>query len=261
MMLFRGQMSKFRIIPTILTDGNRVLKGKNFDSSRPVGILEPLINVYESRDIDELVILDTNATHESRTFNPNLIISACSTLSIPLTIGGGFKDIHQIEMALNNGADKVVIGTASLTNKNLVKRASSHFGSQCLVGSLDIKLLDTENIYINCGRTKLNFDPLSAAAELESIGIGEILLQIIDKEGTLSGVSIEIASSILEKVNIPVIYSGGISSNQDFLEIAQRGFSGAAAGALFQFTENTPNSVREFLEQNNISVRKSLRYT
>jgi cyclase len=260
-MLLLGQMSKFRIIPTILTDGYRVLKGKNFDSSRPVGILEPLINVYESRDIDELVILDTKATHEGRTFNPSLIISACSTLSIPLSIGGGFKDIHQIEMALNNGADKVVIGAASLTNKDLVKKASTYFGSQCLVGSLDLKLFDTDNIYINSGRTKLRIDPLSAATELESMGIGEILLQIIDKEGTLSGISLDIASSILEKVNIPVVYSGGISSNQDFLEIAQRGFSGAAAGALFQFTENTPNSVREFLDQNNISVRKSLRYT
>lgn len=261
MMLSPGQMSKFRIIPTILTDGYRVLKGKNFDSSRPVGILEPLINVYESRDIDELVILDTKATNESRTFNPNLIISACSTLSIPLSIGGGFNAISQIEMALNNGADKVVIGTASLTNKNLVKSASSYFGSQCLVGCIDIKILDTENIYINSGSTKLKIDPVNAAIELESLGIGEILIQVIDKEGTLSGVSLEIASTILQKVSIPVIYSGGISSNQDFLEVATRGFSGAAAGALFQFTENTPNSVREFLNQNKVSVRRSLKYT
>jgi cyclase len=254
-------MSKFRIIPTILTDGNKVLKGKKFDSSRPVGILEPLINVYESRDVDELVILDTKATLENRTFNSKLIKSACATLSRPLSIGGGFSDIYQIENALNLGADKVVVGPAVLTKNGFIEKASSYFGSQCLVGCIDIRILDTQNIYIRSGGTKFNVDPVSAALKLESLGIGEILIQIIDKEGSLSGISLEIASSILEKVTIPVVYSGGISSNQDFLDIAQRGFSGAAAGALFQFTETTPNSVRKFLEQNNITVRRDFKYT
>ncbi len=254
-------MSKFRIIPTILTDGNRVLKGKNFDSSRPVGIIEPLINVYESRDVDELIILDTKATFENRTFNSNMIKSACEALSSPLSIGGGFSDVYQIEKALNHGADKVVLGTASLTKDGLVKKASSYFGSQCLIGCIDIRIMDTENIFIGSGGTKLKIDPVSAAIKLESLGIGEILIQIIDKEGTLSGISLDMASSILEKVHIPVVYSGGISGNQDFLNIAQRGFSGAAAGALFQFTEATPNLVREFLDQNNIAVRKAFKYT
>ena len=259
MMLFLGQMSKFRIIPTVLTDGYRVLKGKNFDSSRPVGVLEPLINIYENRDVDELIILDTKATNENRMFNVDLIKNACSTLSIPLSIGGGFKNLSQIETALKNGADKVVVGTAAFTNSDLVKKASSYFGSQCLVGCIDFKISDTNRIYIHSGTTEIRIDPICAALQLEELGIGEILIQNIDKEGTLSGIDLHIANKILDKVKIPVIYSGGISKNEDFLEIAQRGFQGGAAGALFQFTEITPNLVRDFLSSKGIKIRTTLK--
>lgn len=252
-------MSKFRIIPTILTDGFRVLKGKNFDSSRPVGVLEPLINIYETRDVDELIILDTKATHESRMFNNDIIKNACSTLSIPLSIGGGFKNLSQIERALKFGADKVVVGTAAFTDSNLIKKASSFFGSQCLVGCIDFKILDSNKIYIHSGSSEVRLDPITAALQLEEFGIGEILIQNIDKEGTLSGIDLTIAHQILDKVNIPVVYSGGISNNEDFLEIAQLGFSGGAAGALFQFTENTPNSVRNFLGSKGIKIRTTLK--
>jgi cyclase len=251
-------MVKFRIIPSILTDGHRVLKGKNFESTRPVGVLEPLINIYESRDVDELIILDTKATQEKRNFNYELLKSACSTLSIPLAIGGGFNNVRQIETALKLGADKIVIGDACFKDEYFIQNASSYFGSQCLVGSLDIRILDENNIYLKSGLEILRLDPVEAALKLESLGIGEILIQIIDKEGTLSGVNIDIPSQIVKQVNIPVVYSGGISSCQDFLSIARNGFAGAAAGALFQFTEHTPKTIREYLEENGIPVRKTV---
>ena len=251
-------MVKFRIIPSILTDGHRVLKGKNFESTRPVGVLEPLINIYESRDIDELMILDTKATQESRNFNYELLKSACSTLSVPLAIGGGFNNVKQIETALKLGADKIVIGNACFRNESLIGSASSYFGSQCLVGSLDFRISDENKIYLKSGLEVLHLNPIDAALKLESLGIGELLIQIIDKEGTLSGANINIASQIVKKVNIPVVYSGGISSSQDFLSIARNGFAGASAGALFQFTEHTPKIIREYLHVNGIPVRKTV---
>jgi cyclase len=250
-------MVNFRIIPSILTDGHRVLKGKNFKSTRPVGILEPLINIYESRDVDELMILDTKATQENRNFNYELIKNACSTLSVPLSIGGGFNNVKQIETALKLGADKVVIGNACFKDEFLIQNASSYFGSQCLVGSLDIRIEDKNNIYVKSGLEIFHLHPVEAALKLEYLGIGEILIQVIDKEGTLSGVNIDIASQIVNQVNIPVVYSGGVSSGQDFLSIARKGFAGASAGALFQFTENTPKSIREYLQINGIPVRKT----
>jgi cyclase len=252
-------MSKFRIIPIVLTDGVNTLKGEQFNPWRPVGIIQSALNIYESRDVDEFVLIDVSARSKSTSIDQALIKVACETLSVPLTIGGGLTSVDQIRASLKAGADKVILGTSAFTNPNLVSEASLEFGSQAIICSLDIDSNNQNIVYTQGGQKKLELDAIQAAQNLERLGAGELLIQLVDLEGKLSGINLEIANKIMRNVNIPVSVGGGISNPKDFLQIYKSGFSGAVVGALFQFTENTPNSIRDFLASMGVEVRNKFK--
>jgi cyclase len=248
-------MSKFRIIPIILTDGINVLKGEKFNPWRPVGILEPLLNIYENRDVDELILIDVDANSRLECISTEIVSRACKTLSIPLSVGGGLNSLDRIRNVLKAGADKVIIGSSSITDPHLIQDARDEFGSQSIICSLDINSTDLNQIFINGGRNRIEVNAVKAAIDLENSGAGEIFIQLIDLEGTLNGVDLSIASKIIKEVSVPVSIAGGINSNNDFYKIYETGFSGAGVGAFFQFTENTPSTVRGHLISRNVQTR------
>ena len=241
-------MSKFRIIPIILIDGINVLKGTRFNSWRPIGSILPALNIFEKREVDELILIDVNATKENRCIDSEIILQASKILSIPLTVGGGIKSLKDIEVVLKSGADKVIIGAQSITNPELIINASDNFGSQSIICSVDIKTDEPEFVYINSGTTKITKNPSDQAKELIDSGAGEILIQAIDKDGTMEGMNLEIPFQIkLENPFASILISGGFSNQSELDEIYLKGFSGIGVGALFQFTEVTPNNLRNYM--------------
>ena len=252
-------MSKFRIIPIILTDGINVLKGEKFDPWRPVGILEPLLNIYENRDVDELILIDVHANSRLEYISTEIVSRACKTLSIPLSVGGGLNSLERIRNVLKAGADKVIIGSSSITDPDLIQGARDEFGSQSIICSLDIDSTDLNHIFTHGGRNRIEVNAVKAAIDLENNGAGEIFIQLIDLEGTLNGVDLNTASKIIKEVSVPVSIAGGVNSNNDFYRIYETGFSGVGVGAFFQFTENTPSTVRSHLISRNVQTRNLFR--
>lgn len=250
-------MSKFRVIPIILIDGINILKGNKFNSWRPIGSIIPALNIFENRDVDELMLIDVNATRENRSFDIELIKEASKILSIPLTVGGGIKSLKCIEDALKAGADKVLIGTAPVIYPELVLKASENFGSQSLICSVDIKIEETESIYINSGSKRISKTPNEYAKEVIDAGAGEILVQTIDRDGMLEGMDLKIPIEIkLKNPNTPILISGGFANQSEINEIYENGFSGLGIGALFQFTEVTPNMLRNYMLDSGFKTRK-----
>jgi cyclase len=250
-------MSKFRIIPIILIDGINVVKGNKFDSWRPIGSIIPALNIFESRDVDELMLIDVRATKESRNIDFDLVKEASRILSVPLTVGGGINSLSSIEYALKSGADKVLLGTSPVTVPDLVSEASDNFGSQSIICSIDIKSNQSDSIYVNSGTCKIPITPKIYAKELADAGTGEILIQTIDRDGMLEGMDLKLPMEIkLENPSTPILVSGGFSSEDQLNEIYLNGFSGVGVGALFQFTQVTPNGLRSYMLNSGFRTRK-----
>ena len=228
-------MLKNRIIPTLLWKNLGLVKGKKFDSWRIIGSVLPAIKIYNSRDVDELMLLDITATSEQREPDEESIKSFASECFVPFCIGGGINRLSQIEYLLRSGADKVSINTFAYTSPRFIKEASNNFGSQCVVVSIDVK-------------------------KMEDMGCGEILLTSIDRDGTLDGYDHELIRLISKSVNIPVIASGGAKNYHDMVyAIKNSGASAVAASSMFNFTEQTPNQAKNYMFLNGIAVRDSLK--
>lgn len=250
-------MLKIRIIPTILYDEFKMVKGINFNSWRTVGNIIQAIRIYKIRQVDELILLDISATNKNKEINLDLIKDISEDSFMPLTFGGGIKNIEQISNIIKNGADKVSINSAATNNLELIYNASRDFGSQCIVVSIDYKIENNQIvIYSNSGTKKTNLNILDYIKNLEEAGAGEILLNSIDKEGTMSGYDIKTIKLITENSGIPIIASGGCGKPKDMLDLVKKAeISGMAAASIFHFTHNTPNNIKEYLQENAIPVR------
>lgn len=251
-------MPKCRIIPTILTDGYSQVKGQSFDSWRTVGSVIAAAKVFSRRDVDELVLLDVSARSRGKTIDFELVSSVAEFLRVPFCVGGGIDNIDQIKSILSSGADKVVLGTSSLSGSNLIENAANFFGSQAVVCSVDYKEINgTPKVTSHSGSKLHHIHPVELAVMAEKMGAGEILLQNVQRDGTMSGVNVEIIREVASSVNVPVIASGGIGKIQDFEDLLSSGASAVAAGAVFQFTPITPKEVRQHLASRGFQVRKS----
>lgn len=248
-------MPKVRIIPTLLTDGINLVKGERFDSWRTVGFVAGAARVFSMRDVDELVVLDVRASQESRRIADLLIESVAECLSIPLTVGGGIRSLADVEAALRSGADKVVIGSAVHEDPSFIARAADTFGSQAIVGSVDVAVDGGFQTSSNSGRQKHALSAVELAHRFENLGAGEILLQSTVRDGTQVGMDLVSIADVAGSVNIPVIASGGAGSYQDILLAVEAGASAVAAGAIFQFTQQTPAGSRDYLAQHGHPVR------
>ncbi len=217
------------------------------------------IKVYNLRGVDELVFLDVTATTDGRPPDFELIDELADECFMPFTVGGGIRELDEIAHLLAVGADKVAIGTALVEDPTLIQRAADRFGSQCIVGVIDVRRDEDSRptVWTRSGVKRTGADPLELAVECQRLGAGELLLQSIDRDGTMTGYDIDLVQSISHEVSVPVIASGGAGGYQHMADvILQGGAAAVAAASIFHFTECTPMEAKEHLRASGVPVRK-----
>jgi cyclase len=250
-------MTAKRIIPCLDVMNGRVVKGKNFINLKDAGHPEELAAFYDKEGADELVFLDITASHEKRKTIIDVVEKTAEKVFLPLTVGGGIRNIDDIRKLLEAGADKISINTTAIKNPEIIKEGSEIFGAQCIVVAIDAKrVLSKWEVYINGGRTPTGLDALEWAKKAEELGAGEILLTSMDRDGTKIGFDIPITRAISESVNIPVIASGGAGEPVHFYEALVDGKADAVlAAGILHYGQYTIKQIKEYLNNKNIEVR------
>ncbi|MDQ3000959.1 MAG: imidazole glycerol phosphate synthase cyclase subunit [Fibrobacterota bacterium] len=253
-------MLKVRIIPTMLWKDVGLVKGVGFDSWRRTGTLLPAVKVYNTRQVDELILVDIMATREGRTPDYDVINDISAECFVPFTVGGGVRDISHVRELLRAGADKVCVNSGIYTDPNLIREAAERFGSQCIVASIDAKRREGGGYecWSHSGTKPTGKDLVEWARTIEGLGVGEILITSIERDGTMEGYDLDMIKSVADAVRIPVIASGGAGKYEDMLAAVQTaGASAVAAASIFHFTEQTPLEAKTFLGSNGVPVRNS----
>ncbi len=251
-------MLKKRIIPTLLYKNHGLVKGIGFDSWRRVGTALPAIKVFNNREVDELVLLDIAATPENRLVDLEEIDRLADECFMPLTVGGGVREMDDIHRLLRAGADKVALNTGALHRPELIREAAASFGSQCIVISIDARGESSGKyeVYGHCGQKPTGKNVVAWAQEVESLGAGEILLTSVERDGTMDGYDVRLIKAVSEAVSIPVIASGGAGNYEHMAQAFLEGNASAvAAASIFQFTEQTPLEAKRYLQGKGIEVR------
>ena len=245
-----------RIIPCLDVKDGRVVKGINFINLVDAGDPVECAKIYSDLNADELVFLDITASSDNRKTIVDVVRNTAKKVFIPFTVGGGIRTTADMREILTAGADKVSINSSAIKNPDLINEGAKMFGNQCIVVAIDAKREgDSFKVYINGGRVRTDIDAIEWAKEAEKRGAGEILLTSMDKDGTKSGYDIELTKRVCEAVNIPVIASGGAGKMEDFSEVLE--FADAAlAASLFHFKEIEISDLKDYLENNNIPVRR-----
>ena len=245
-----------RIIPCLDVKDGRVVKGINFINLIDAGDPVECAKIYSDLNADELVFLDITASSDNRKTIVDVVRNTAKKVFIPFTVGGGIRSTSDMREILQAGADKISINSSAIKNPDLINEGAKMFGNQCIVVAIDAKREnDSFKVYINGGRVRTDIDAIEWAKEAEKRGAGEILLTSMDKDGTKSGYDVELTKRVCEAVNIPVIASGGAGKLEDFKEILE--YSDAAlAASLFHFKEIEIEKLKDYLEDNNIPVRR-----
>lgn len=249
-------MLKTRIIPTLLWKDVGLVKGVGFDSWRRVGSVLPAIKVYNTRQVDELIVVDIMAGKEGREPDFDTVSDFSAECFVPLTVGGGITSIEHIKKMLRAGADKVALNSFLYKNPEIITQAADKFGSQCIVASIDAKKVgDTYECYSSCGVVATGRNVVEWAQELEARGAGEVLITSIENDGTMQGYDLDLIRNVSAAINIPVIASGGAGGYQHMHDALISGASAVAAASIFHFTEQTPMEAKSFLKSKGIPVR------
>jgi imidazole glycerol-phosphate synthase subunit HisF len=249
-----------RIIPTLLWKHHGLVKGVKFDSWRRVGPVLPAVKVYNSREVDELILLDITASREGHEPDHEDVADFSEECAVPLTIGGGISNTEQIVALLHAGADKISINSAAYSNPALIDAAARRFGAQCVVASIDARRLDDGmyRCFSHAATADAAREPAGWARELADRGAGEILLTSIDRDGTMSGYDLDLVAQVTESVPVPVIASGGAGNYQHMIDVVkQSGASAVACASIFHFTEQTPAGAKAALQAAGIPVRRN----
>jgi cyclase len=246
-----------RIIPCLDIKDGRTVKGVNFINLRDAGDPVELGARYAQEGADELVFLDITATNERRKTLTKLVREIAKVVNIPFTVGGGIGSIKDVSELLSAGADKISINSAAVRCPQLINDLSKEFGSQCIMVAIDAKKeADDCWVYLNGGRLKTEKKALDWAVEVEQRGAGEILLTSMNHDGSKNGFAIDLTKDISEKVNIPVIASGGAGKKEHFTEVFQEGKADAAlAASIFHFGEIPLPELKAFLVEQGIAIR------
>lgn len=247
-------MLKVRIVPVVLFRGHEAFKGKGFKSWRSTGSVVSAVKVHARRGVDELFLLDIGATPGEKEPDFDLLRTITADVFMPLTFGGGIRTVEHFQTALANGADKVAICTAALEVPDLIEHASKRFGAQAVTVSIDVHV--GQHIAVCAGsRAHLRKHPVEFARECEARGAGEILLNAIERDGTMQGYDLDTIAAVSAAVKIPVIACGGAGRLEDFSAALRAGAHAVAAGAVFDFTSITPAQVALHLHEQGFPVR------
>jgi cyclase len=251
-----------RILPCLDVNNGRVVKGVNFVDLKDAGDPVELAKVYNDAGADELVFLDITATHEARDTMVDVVYRTAEQVFIPLTVGGGIKTLENVKNLLRAGADKVSINSTAVKNPSFINKASDRFGVQCIVVAIDARRRNEPNnlgwdVYVRGGRENTGIDALQWAEEVTKRGAGELLITSMDADGTKAGYDLELTKAIAERVEIPVIASGGAGNCQHIYEAVTEGRAEAALlASLLHYGELTVTEIKNFLSDRHITVRK-----
>ncbi len=253
-----------RIIPCLDVKDGRVVKGVNFVGLRDAGDPVEAAQRYDAEGADELTFLDITASHEKRDIILDVVRHTAETVFMPLTVGGGVRELRDIRNLLNAGADKVSINTAAVNAPDFVGRASERFGNQCIVVAIDAKRVASDGddprweVFTHGGRNPTGLDVLEWARRMESFGAGEILLTSMDRDGTRDGYDIALTSAVARSVEVPVIASGGVGDLSHIHQGLTDGHASAAlAASIFHFREHTVAECKDYLRERGVAVRPS----
>jgi cyclase len=251
-----------RILPCLDVKEGRVVKGINFVNLRDAGDPVEQAKIYDKMGADELVFLDISATPEGHQTTLAVVQSIAEQIFLPLTVGGGIREVEDIQKALLFGADKVSINTAAVKTPSLLTEGANRFGNQCIVLAIDAKHKKDNlwEVYINGGRTPTGLDAVKWALHGVQAGAGEILLTSMDRDGTRDGFDLDLTEAIASVVSVPVIASGGGGSKEDFVEVFRETQAEAAlAATLFHDKILSIGELKEFLSENQIPIRPVMR--
>lgn len=248
-----------RIIPCLDVNGGRVVKGINFVNLMDAGDPVEVGRAYGQAGADELVFLDITASSDQRETVVDMVRKVAEQVFIPFTVGGGIRTVEDFRLLLREGADKISINSAAISNPSLIHDAAMKFGSQCVVVAIDAKRRADKsgwNIYKNGGRIDVGIDAVEWAVNVEKLGAGEILLTSMDCDGTKAGYDLELTRAIADAVSVPVIASGGAGTLEDFYTALTEARADAAlAASLFHYKELEIKEVKEYLRGRGVSVR------
>lgn len=242
-----------RVIPTILCRGRQMVKGVGFDAWRSVGLAAQAVRVHAMRGVDEVCLLDIGATREGRGADLALVEELSEVLFAPLSVGGGIRTLADVKALLRAGADKVVIGTA-FVDLTEMKRIADTVGRQAVVASVDVR---AGEVVWESGTISVSTqsEPVGYAKLCADVAAGEILLQCVERDGTMTGYDLPLIRRVARAVGVPVIASGGAGCYAHMQQALEAGASAVAAGAMFQFTDQTPRGAAEYLQANGIEAR------
>ncbi|AFT68154.1 MAG: cyclase [Cycloclasticus pugetii] len=251
-----------RIIPCLDVDNGRVVKGVKFVDIRDAGDPVEVARRYDQEGADEITFLDITATSDNRETIVHVIEQVADEVFIPLTVGGGIRELADISRMLKAGADKVGINSAAIFNPNFVKEAAERFGSQCIVVAIDAKCVSANGepkrweIFTHGGRKETGIDAIEWAKKMVALGAGEILLTSMDRDGTKIGFDLELTRAISEAVEVPVIASGGVGTLDHLVDGVTKGKADAVlAASIFHFAEFSIGEAKQHMQDNGIEVR------
>ncbi len=250
-----------RIIPCLDVDKGRVVKGVQFVDIRDAGDPVEVARRYNEQGADEITFLDITASHEARDTTLHTVERMAGQVFIPLTVGGGVRELQDIRNLLNAGADKVAINSAAIHNPEFVREAAQRFGSQCIVVAIDAKQVESDSesrweIFTHGGRKPTGINAIEWAEKMTAYGAGEILLTSMDRDGTKNGFDLDLTSRISDAVNVPVIASGGVGNLQHLVDgIVQGKADAVLAASIFHFGEHTVPEAKRYMAERGVTVR------
>jgi len=247
-----------RIIPCLDVTAGRVVKGVNFVELRDAGDPVEIARRYDEQGADELTFLDITATSDGRDLILHIIEAVASQVFIPLTVGGGVRTVEDVRRLLNAGADKISVNSTAVANPQMVADAAQKYGSQCMVVAIDAKKSGDGRweVFTHGGRKATGLDVVEWARKMESLGVGEILLTSMDRDGTKSGFDLDLTRAVSDAVSIPVIASGGVGSLQDLADGIKIGRADAVlAASIFHYGEHTVQEAKRFMAGQQIPMR------
>lgn len=241
-----------RVIPIVLMRGHQSVRGNTYGYYRPRTSLRDAIQNYETRNIDELVLLDVAATADGKEPNISHVKNFASALFCPLTVGGGVTTTDHFRALLAAGADKVAINTAAIETPDLISAAANKFGAQAVVVSIDVK---GGTVWTRCGTHDSGQDARAFARSAEAMGAGELLVNAIDRDGTESGYDLDLVESVSGAVGIPVVACGGAGSYEHMKQALDAGAHAVAASTIFVSTDATPKGAAKYLAEHGYPTR------
>ena len=246
-----------RIIPCLDVKAGRVVKGVRFLELQDAGDPVEIARVYDREGADELCFLDITASHENRDIILDVVAHTADQVFMPLTVGGGINKLEDIRKLLSAGADKVSINTGAVKRPEFVREAAETFGSQCIVVAIDAKRVDGHwEVFTHGGRNPTGIDACEWAEKMAGCGAGEILLTSMDRDGTKAGYDLELTRAISERVQVPVIASGGVGSLEHIYEGLTEGKASAAlAASIFHYREYSVSECKNYLHSRGIPIR------